>query len=162
MKIEKPIRVKRTYTQHLVGTPQAVFPLLCPVREVEWVNDWDPNIVISNSGIAELGCIFTIGSSDSEAIWIVRTYDPSNWKIDFLKIIPNVTVTDIEIKLEESGNKTLAHISYMVTSIGPKGIKLVQDYTEEYYVHFMKAWEEEINYFLKTGKKLPIKDKTEP
>jgi hypothetical protein len=29
MKISKPVRVSRTYTQRLAGTPEAVFPLLC-------------------------------------------------------------------------------------------------------------------------------------
>jgi len=33
MKIVVPNRVVRSYTQHLAAPPQAVFPLLCPVRE---------------------------------------------------------------------------------------------------------------------------------
>ena len=37
MNITKPKRVTRTYTQRLVAEPAAVFPLLCPVREADWI-----------------------------------------------------------------------------------------------------------------------------
>ena len=53
MNIIKPLRVARSYTQRLVAEPSAVFPLLCPVREADWIEDWDPICVFSNSGTAE-------------------------------------------------------------------------------------------------------------
>ena len=39
MHILTPTRVAHTYTQHLVAPPKAVFPLLCPVREADWIRD---------------------------------------------------------------------------------------------------------------------------
>ncbi|KAB2878623.1 hypothetical protein F9K33_12575 [bacterium] len=154
MKIVKPSRVKRDYVQTLIGTPEAVFPLLCPVREAEWVNGWDPDLVISQSGLAELGCIFTIGPSDVKSIWIVTTYDPLNFKISFLKVTPAETVAVIDIELERSSGGTLAHISYQYTAISAKGVTFVENFTEEYYDSFMKEWENECNHYLITGKKL--------
>jgi hypothetical protein len=41
VKIAEPNRVARSYTQSLVGRPEAVFPLLCPVREADWIPGWD-------------------------------------------------------------------------------------------------------------------------
>ena len=35
MKIVAPNRATRAYTQTLVAPPEAVFPLLCPVREAD-------------------------------------------------------------------------------------------------------------------------------
>ncbi len=154
MIIKKHFSVKRTYSQRLNGRPENIFPLLCPVRETEWVNDWDPNLVISESGTAELNCIFTIGSGKTESIWVISAFDPGNGRIDFLKITPGVTLANIEIKLELSDNITLAHISYMHTAIGPDGISFVKDFTEEYYINFMKEWESELNYYLENGQKL--------
>ena len=52
MKIVKPNRVTRTCTQRLVAAPAAVFPLLCPVREADWIDGWNPPLAISSSGIA--------------------------------------------------------------------------------------------------------------
>ena len=38
MKIEQPNRATRTCTQRLAGTPDAIFPLPCPVREADCVD----------------------------------------------------------------------------------------------------------------------------
>ena len=53
MNIVKPHRVTRSYTQKLDASADQVYPLLCPVREAEWVNGWHPRLVISSSGLAE-------------------------------------------------------------------------------------------------------------
>ncbi len=58
MRVEKPNRVSWCYTQHLDAPPELVFPLLCPVRETEWVIDWKPKVVFSESGLAEADCVF--------------------------------------------------------------------------------------------------------
>lgn len=41
MDIRQPKRVRHSYTQSLIAPPGKVFPLLCPVREKEWVSDWN-------------------------------------------------------------------------------------------------------------------------
>ena len=58
MKIDKPTRATRTFVQKLVAPPERVFPLLCPVREADWLDGWDPLAVYTDSGIAEPGCVF--------------------------------------------------------------------------------------------------------
>ncbi|HET7731794.1 MAG TPA: hypothetical protein VFK48_17360, partial [Usitatibacter sp.] len=62
MKVVAPNRVSRSYTQKLCGEPGQVFPLLCPVREADWIEGWDPGIVITASGVAERDCVFTTAS----------------------------------------------------------------------------------------------------
>ena len=49
MNITKPNRVTRTYTQRLVAAPSAVFPLLCPAREADWIDDWELSTLISGA-----------------------------------------------------------------------------------------------------------------
>lgn len=44
MKIVKPNRVSRTYTQQLCAEPEEVFPLLCPVREADWIEGWESRL----------------------------------------------------------------------------------------------------------------------
>ena len=78
MKVSKPKRVRRRFTQRLVGKPSEVFPLLCPVREVDWIEDWDPLAVFSESGVAERDCIFITAASPSDAIWIVTRHEPES------------------------------------------------------------------------------------
>ena len=56
--INKPRRLIHSYTQSIKGTPGQIFPLLCPVREADWIPGWETDWVISNSGVAEPGCMF--------------------------------------------------------------------------------------------------------
>ncbi len=55
MKISRPNRITRSYTQSLVAPPEKVMPLLCPVMEAEWIDGWDPVLVLSDSGVVEPG-----------------------------------------------------------------------------------------------------------
>ncbi len=38
--IHTPNRVKHSYTQSINGRPEQVFPLLCPVGELDWAPGW--------------------------------------------------------------------------------------------------------------------------
>ena len=42
----------------LKGTPDDIFPLLCPVREYEWLETWQCEMIYTKSGFTELDCIF--------------------------------------------------------------------------------------------------------
>ena len=43
--IRKPVRVAHSYTQSIHAEPGAVFPLLCPVRELDWAQQSPPELV---------------------------------------------------------------------------------------------------------------------
>lgn len=68
MNITRPYRARRTYTQRLVGAPDTVFPLLCPVREADWIEGWDPVWVASNSGVAEPDCVFVTQAASTDVL----------------------------------------------------------------------------------------------
>lgn len=154
MKITPPIRVKHTYIQTLTAPPETVFPLLCPVREAEWVDGWDPRLVISESGVAEPDCIFIMPGPPHEAIWVVTRWEPQNFLIEFLKVTPGVTVGRIDIQLQPGeAEQTLAKVSYAYTALSEAGERFIEQFTAEHYTTFMQAWEAELNYFLTTGQK---------
>ena len=49
----KPIREIKSYTMKIDALPATIFPLLCPVREYEWIEPWSCDMVFSESGVAE-------------------------------------------------------------------------------------------------------------
>ena len=57
-------RIVLAHTMRLKGNPEKVFPLLCPVREYEWVEPWRCDLVYTDSGVAELDCIFRNGNGN--------------------------------------------------------------------------------------------------
>ncbi len=157
MRIEKPNRVSRSFNQHLCSPPSAVFELLCPVREAEWVNDWRPKVVLSDSGLAEPGCIFITPGMPEDALWLINEYDPEAFRLEIIKMIPGVVVGRISISLEADGEEACtAEITYAYTSISDHGNRALEEFTDDHFKGFMETWEKELNHFLKTGTRLEL------
>jgi len=150
MRLAKPNRVTHTYRQTLCAAPAEVFPLLCPVREMEWAEGWLPELVISASGVAERDCVFFTPDKLGTAIWYITRREPERWFVEMLKILPGVTACRLEIQLWENGKGCFADITYSHTSIGSAGDEYVANFTADYYQKFMQAWEKELNHFLQT------------
>ena len=151
MRVSKPNRVTRTFTQHLVAKPSKVFPLLCPVREADWIDGWDPRLVISQSGVAEPDCVFLTGAGPSDAIWYITRHEPSNGLVEMIKITPGVTACKLTIQLRPCDRGSEATITYAHTSLGPEGDTFVASFTDEHYKQFMRVWEARINHYLSHG-----------
>jgi hypothetical protein len=154
MQIVKPNRATHTYRQQLRAPAERVFPLLCPVREVEWAVGWAPRLVASSSGVAEKDCVFTTPEGEREAVWYVTRHEPANLFVEMLKITPEVTACRLEVKLVPQGETCCADVMYSHTSLGPAGDRFVADFTADHYRRFMQAWENELNHFLTTGRML--------
>lgn len=150
----KPQRATHTFRQTLRAPPDRVFPLLCPVREVEWAEGWLPKLVVSMSGVAERDCVFITPDNHGEAIWYITRHEPQKWFVEMLKILPGVTACRLEIQLSEDRDGCFADVTYSHTSIGPAGDEFVAQFTVDHYRGFMQAWEKELNHFLQTGRKL--------
>lgn len=154
MNIVQPHRVTRSYTQTLIRPPEEVFPLLCPVREAEWVNGWHPRMVASRSGFAELDCVFITAAGPQEAIWMITRYEPERHHLEIVKVIPGIVVGKIVVTLTAAPEGSTADISYSFTALGPDGDRVVREFTQEHFDEFMLTWETELNHFLDTGERL--------
>jgi hypothetical protein len=151
MKIIKPTRVTRSYMQRLVKEPAAVFPLLCPVREADWIKGWDPGLVVTSSGAAEADCVFTTPAEPGEAIWYVTRYEPQTGFVEMLKITPQVTACRLTIQLRPAPDGCEAEVTYSHTSLGPRGDAFVASFSEDFYRTFMQDWEARLNHYLLHG-----------
>ena len=153
MKIVQPVRARHSCTQVWEGTREEVFPLLCPVREKDWTPDWDPKLVISNSGVMEQECLFVEADTPADAIWVVFRHDPVNFEVAMYRIVPGVIVGRFAITLDsEEGNTTSASVSYEQTALGKDGEKIVNEFTAESFAEFMDEFTLAINHYLATGK----------
>ena len=151
MKILKPVRATRTYTQRLVAAPAVVFPLLCPVREADWIEGWNPPWVISTSGFAEADCVFATSAEPIDAVWYITRLEPGDGFVEMLKITPTVTACRLTIQLRATDAGSEAEITYSHTSLGPEGDKFVASFTEDFYRQFMQDWESRLNHYLRYG-----------
>jgi hypothetical protein len=63
-------------TMRVAAPPADVFPLLCPVRERDWIPAWEAEVLYSRSGLAELGCVFVTRPSGGRRVaWVVTHHE---------------------------------------------------------------------------------------
>lgn len=154
----KAKRVTRSYQQTINASPAKVFPLLCPVREAEWLFGWDCEVIYSESGFAEEGGVFISSSShegEKGTIWLITKRDEENKEIEFARITPESRVGKLVISVEESeGSNSLVNISYTFTALNKDGNRFVEEFTKEEFIESMKFWKDSMNHYLETGEQL--------
>ena len=159
MAIKTARREYRLAKQHLQHTRDQVFPLLCPVREYDWIDGWDCELVHSDSGIAEDNCIFhtSFPNEGPTETWIVVRYEPHQ-RIEFIRMNEIRTIR-YKIELTDNGDGTTsASWSQLITALNERGNEYMNRLSEEKYQILIKNLERMINYYLETGKKLPFDD----
>ncbi len=148
MKIEKPYSRKRTRTIAVNADPDKVFALMCPVREYEWEPGWKTNLILSDSGLVEEGCIFTtpagasIGShaKSREAIWVTPIHDPKSRRLMMIKVTPDECVTRLDIAVDETPAGSSVTTSYQHTALTGAGRAVVDQHTEVRFHEMMAGW----------------------
>lgn len=152
----KAKRATKKYLQTIHALPEKVFSLLCPVREAEWLDGWQYNMIYSESGLVEKGAVFsTPREGEPETVWVVTKHDPANREVEFTRIThqSRTCVLKIVVRIKDK-NSSYVDISYTYTGISQSGNDFIDELTEEIFCEDMKFWEDSVNYFLKTGKQL--------
>jgi hypothetical protein len=149
---------KRTVLKHtmlLERDPEIVFPLLCPVREYEWISTWKADLIYSRSGLAELDCIFqtsfpTDGPKDT---WVVCRYEKPTL-VEFVRVNA-IRAIRYTITLRQFGEgKTEAEWRQIVTGLDDEGDRLVEGLSNDAFKKRMEALKGMLNHFMSTGKML--------
>lgn len=133
---------------------EQIFPLLCPVREYDWIDHWDCEIIHSESGKAELGCVFQTKLSrgcegTSTDAWIVAEYSPSR-RIVFTRT-NGVRTCLYSIDLFENEEVTSLKWRQELTGLCEEGNELVEATTQEDFELMVNKLEEMLIHYLKTG-----------
>lgn len=120
-------RVSHEYTQTNDAPPEKVFPLLCPVREAEWVPGWQYRLIYSESGVAGDGCVFlTPNGAGPETVWMVTHYDPAIFTIAFAWTQPGMIATQLRIALSPApGSGEATHLGGLF------------QFHQEFFLHYL-------------------------
>ena len=155
MKTENTLRKRFYQTQNLKAHPEKIFPLLCPVREYEWVERWECKMVYTNSGFAEENCIFTTkpNNEEPEDIWVVSKYKPPR-EIQFVRT-NGFRVIRYNISLKpNSGGTSFAEWEQIITGLNTEGNSYVEKLVEDDFKKMIESLENMLNYYLEKGKML--------
>ncbi len=152
MRIEKPYTRKRTKVITVNADADQVFALMCPVREYEWEPGWTTNLILSDSGLVEEGCIFTTPAGASmgshaksrEAIWVTPIHDRTTRRLMMIKVTPDECVTRLDIDVAPTQNGASVTTSYQHTALTKAGRTIVDEHTAERFDEMMAGWQKAI------------------
>ncbi len=149
-------RINREYKTQLNAPPKEAFPLLCPVREYEWIPQWQCEIIYTETGVAELGCVFStqFGDDYGKEIWVVSHYQP-DVKIGFVRI-GRVRATRYEVELEASKNGSTITWRQEITSLDDRGTPLLETFSDAKYRAIMKPLNKMLDHYLQHGSPLEV------
>ncbi len=147
----------RAYQQTIEAPPDVVFPLLCPVREAEWLDGWEYEMLYSASGLVEEGAVFaTRGVGEEDTVWVVTRHDPVARIVEFTRFTPRSRVCVLKIAVSPDGvARSHVDVSYTYTAIAPAGQTFLAGWTEQVFLEAVIFWEKSMNHFLKSGTRLP-------
>jgi hypothetical protein len=152
-------RVVRSYTQRIEAPPERVFPLLCPVREAEWLDGWGDAVEIlhSDSGLAEDGCVFrTVTPGRPETVWMITRHDAAAGVVEFVRVTPGLVATRLTIRVTgcADGSSSVL-VTYVFTPLGAAGREFVQQaHSEAGFRKDLAWWEASMNHWLRSGARL--------
>jgi len=153
-----PQRISRSATI-TVGAPlDEAFALFGPVREKDWADGWDPQLIDPVREIIEERLVFTtqshFGQSEPDDVWIVSTYSIGDSFIEYT-VFAHERVQWIEVLCEEtgSGEATRAEITYTFLGLTERGNSQSREALDRIFAQDLRDWEEAINHHLATGER---------
>ena len=128
-----------------------LFPLFSPEGEKYWVPGWDYENVMGTTELSE-DYVFLTKTHDhgtTEAIWLVKSYDPNSHFVQFYKIEPQDKIGVITIKCRALElKKTEVQVKYKYIALSEKGKSFISKFTQSYYEEFINEWQKLLtNYF---------------
>lgn len=136
------IQVNRKFSLRFNSFSEKVFPLLCPVREKEWIPGWDFEWIFSKTGLIGECCLFKTKEYGEDTFWFVVEYDQIKFRIVFVQFVPDLLTARFTVHLVEQGGKTIAQVEYVFTSLSEKGKEYIEkELTQEKPGKEMEAME---------------------
>ena len=157
-------RIVETHNEMIKGSPTKIFPLLCPVQEYKWIDNWDCEIIFSNSEGVENNCIFKeyksapiLFGSDIPTYWTVSYYDPTIYCIQFVLISDQVAITKIDVKIKEiGGDKSSVSWSIIITAICKEANNYIDKSTQNKAKMYLTVLGKALKHYSESGEKLNL------
>lgn len=135
--------VKHSEKFRIEQPADVLFPLFSAEGEKLWVPGWDYENIMGSTDLHE-DYIFITRTHDhaaTEAIWLVKRYDPESYLVQFYKVEPEDKVGVITVQcgpIEES--ITEVEVTYAYTGLSDKGNEFVEGFTAARYKEFIGEW----------------------
>jgi hypothetical protein len=145
--------VKHTASFEIQEPVQALFPLFSAEGEKLWVPGWDYENVMGGTQLHE-DYVFVTKNHDhaaSDAVWIVKRYEPEKYLVQFYKVEPGEKLGIIEVRCSELGTSlTKIQVTYEYIGLSPAGNEFIAHFSLVDYEEFLGEWVELLVDYFKT------------
>jgi hypothetical protein len=116
--------------------PAELLALACPVAELAWIDDWQFDLVRSESGKNEKGCIFSepftgpmvAGAVGTETTWLTTEYDPDTCRFNATTMVGDLMIGDWRWRADRTDDgRTRATWSYSFIGRSEAGNRAIRD-----------------------------------
>ena len=156
-------RVSTNYNITIQAEPDAVFALACPKEELKWIDQWQYEMIYSESGKNENNCIFkekisglfVLNAPDIDTYWNTTLYDRQLLRFHALLIYGNVAVGKFEFEVSDTGNgKSEANWHLTFTALNENGNRLADEALKSKMTAKLQFLAESAKHYLETGNML--------
>ena len=119
----RPERIQRSASFTIHGKIENVFPLFEPIREKEWADGWEPEILYrSGNVLVEEHMIFQTNGHHDEGKyrWVITQYQPEKYLIEYA-VSTHERIWFIRVSCKEYNAATEVSVSYTYTGLTEEG-----------------------------------------
>lgn len=135
--------VKHTASFEIRQPAKELFPLFSAEGEKLWVPGWNYENIMGNTDLHE-DYVFVTRSHDhaaSDAIWMVKRYEPEDYLVQYYKVEPGEKVGVIEVRcFELNESQTKVQVSYEYIGLSVAGNRFVSSFSSSRYNAFIAEW----------------------
>lgn len=156
------VRIEMRITHRIEGEPEQVFPLFCPVREYEWLEGWECDLLYTETGRVENNCVFMTELPErGRGTWLVSRYELENFLVEYVIFYPELYTEKIDIKVKTNNDDGTSNVYWRRTYTGltPQGNEFIKEHTGEPLRKRMNFIYQSLNHYVKTGERLEQKVK---
>lgn len=147
-------RFERVARFEVQGKPAEIFPLLCPVREYDWIPDWSCTMNYSESGVAEKNAVFRTDHlfGVKSVVWYCITYEPDTF-IEYLMVSGRDGVVRLSIGLAQKDDRKAEVTWAMVfTATSWAGRRIGRrQFSEAAFTEMMRSRQAQLDHYLLSG-----------
>ena len=156
-------RISTHLTIKISAEPYAVFALACPKEELKWIDQWQYEMIYSDSEKNENNCIFkekmsglfVLNAPDIDTYWYTTLYDKRSRRFHALLIYGNVAAGKFEFEVADTGNEqSEAFWKLTFTALNEQGNRLADDTLKNRMTGMLQFLGESGKHYLETGNML--------
>jgi hypothetical protein len=151
-----PRIISRANNITLEAALNRVFPLFGPIAEMEWAEDWRPQLLHGDPSHVEEHMVFQTQSGHpqdpGQATWIVSKYEQQTALIEYT-VFTEARIWWISVKCRplEGNEATEATIEYTYLGLNERASKINEEAMEGIFRNDLADWQAAINHYLRTG-----------